>query len=107
MPTHPSCTLTIAGTPLEVQVLHAEIADPGPTLVFLHEGLGSVALWRDWPRQLCQRLGLAGLVYSRQGYGQSDARPDVRGEPRVVNGLAHGRLHQRAHLLQVAPGRAE
>jgi pimeloyl-ACP methyl ester carboxylesterase len=63
-----------------------------PTLVFLHEGLGSVALWRDWPRQLCQRLGLAGLVYSRQGYGQSDPRPDVRDEPRMVNGLAHGRL---------------
>ena len=63
-----------------------------PTLVFLHEGLGSVALWRDWPQKLCQRLGLPGLVYSRQGYGQSDARPDVRGEPRRVNGVAHGRL---------------
>lgn len=63
-----------------------------PTLVFLHEGLGSVALWRDWPQALCQRLGLPGLVYSRQGYGQSDARPDVRGEPRRVDGRTHGRL---------------
>ena len=31
-------------------------------------------------QQLCQRLNLPGLVYSRQGYGQSDQRPDVRGE---------------------------
>lgn len=63
-----------------------------PVLVFLHEGLGSVALWRDWPQKLCQRLGLPGLVYSRQGYGQSDIRPDVRGEPRSVGGVAQGRL---------------
>lgn len=82
--------IAVHGVALETQ----QISGPAdqPTLVFLHEGLGSVALWRDWPQQLCQRLGLAGLVYSRQGYGQSDARPDVRGEPRVVNGLTHGRL---------------
>ena len=33
-----------------------------PPLVFLHEGLGSVAMWKDFPHQLCQRLGLRGLV---------------------------------------------
>lgn len=60
-----------------------------PTLVFLHEGLGSVALWRDWPQKLCQTLGLAGLVYSRQGYGQSDARPDVRGSGRLQPDYMH------------------
>jgi pimeloyl-ACP methyl ester carboxylesterase len=43
-----------------------------PALVFLHEGLGSVSLWRGFPAQLCAALGLAGLVYSRAGYGQSD-----------------------------------
>jgi len=86
-----------------------------PVLVFLHEGLGSVALWRDWPQKLCQRLGLPGLVYSRQGYGQSDIRPDVRGEPRSVGGVAQGRLqpdymHHEARvvlpeLLRAFPGR--
>lgn len=44
---------------------------PGRPLVFLHEGLGSVAAWRDFPRMLCDRLQAPGLVYSRRGYGQS------------------------------------
>ena len=51
----------------------------GPTLVFLHEGLGSVAGWRGFPRALCDRLDAPGLVYSRRGYGRStplgQARP--------------------------------
>jgi pimeloyl-ACP methyl ester carboxylesterase len=46
-----------------------------PLLVFLHEGLGSVALWRDWPQQLCDAGGFRGLVYSRAGYGRSTPRP--------------------------------
>jgi pimeloyl-ACP methyl ester carboxylesterase len=41
-------------------------------LVFLHEGLGSVALWRDFPDKVARRLGAPALVYSRFGYGQSD-----------------------------------
>lgn len=45
-----------------------------PLLVFLHEGLGSVAMWRDWPRQLCNAGGFRGLVYSRPGYGSSTPR---------------------------------
>jgi pimeloyl-ACP methyl ester carboxylesterase len=56
------------------------IPEPAPApIVFLHEGLGSVAMWRDFPEQLCQATGRPGLVYSRRGYGQSDAVPDVRG----------------------------
>ncbi len=43
-----------------------------PALVLLHEGLGSVALWRDFPDKLAKRLGARSLVYSRLGYGQSD-----------------------------------
>lgn len=42
-----------------------------PVLVFLHEGLGCVALWRDFPDQLAQATGLPALVYSRIGYGGS------------------------------------
>jgi pimeloyl-ACP methyl ester carboxylesterase len=41
-------------------------------LVFLHEGLGSVALWRDFPDKVARRLGAPALVYSRFGYGRSD-----------------------------------
>ncbi len=45
-----------------------------PVIVFLHEGLGSVAMWRDFPALLCDRLGMRGLVYSRFGYGRSTPR---------------------------------
>lgn len=45
-----------------------------PLMVFLHEGLGSVSLWRDFPGQLCEALQCRGLVYSRPGYGQSTPR---------------------------------
>ncbi len=45
-----------------------------PVMVFLHEGLGSLAMWRDYPQQLCQALGVRGLVYSRPGYGRSTPR---------------------------------
>lgn len=42
-----------------------------PTLVFLHEGLGSIELWRAFPKQLCAETGLEGFLYDRQGYGKS------------------------------------
>src|SRR5207237_403451 len=43
-----------------------------PTLVFLHEGLGCVAMWRDFPERLAGETGCGALVYSRAGYGNSD-----------------------------------
>lgn len=51
-----------------------EAAHDAPIAVFLHEGLGSIAMWRDWPQTLCERLGMRGLVYSRPGYGLSTPR---------------------------------
>jgi pimeloyl-ACP methyl ester carboxylesterase len=42
-----------------------------PLVVFLHEGLGSVAMWKGFPQQLVDALGCRGLVYSRPGYGGS------------------------------------
>jgi pimeloyl-ACP methyl ester carboxylesterase len=44
-------------------------------VVFLHEGLGSISMWRDFPRTFCERHGLAGFVFSRYGYGGSTAKP--------------------------------
>ena len=49
-----------------------------PSLVFLHEGLGSISLWRDFPQRVAQAAGCRTLVYSRYGYGASD----VMAEPR-------------------------
>jgi len=43
-----------------------------PTIVLLHEGLGSVSLWRDFPKVLSDATGYGVFAYSRQGYGQSD-----------------------------------
>ena len=50
-----------------------------PTLVFLHEGLGSIRQWRDFPERVARATGCAALVYDRYGYGESE----VLAEPRV------------------------
>lgn len=47
-------------------------AEQAPTLVFLHEGLGSIAQWRDFPDRLAGATGCGALVYARLGYGRSD-----------------------------------
>lgn len=61
--------LTVRGKKIEAQ----QIGRPtGPTLVFLHEGLGSVGLWRDFPRMVADATGLGVFVYSRAGYGASE-----------------------------------
>jgi pimeloyl-ACP methyl ester carboxylesterase len=47
-----------------------------PLVVFLHEGLGSLSMWRDFPQQFCDAAQCRGLVYSRPGYGQSTPRAE-------------------------------
>ncbi len=100
---------------IQIDGIRLEIAHiPGPAdrapLLFLHEGLGSVAMWpqrgRDWPRELCAATGRAGWLYSRRGYGQSDPVADVRGPPRQDGAWHIGRhkpdyMHLEAH--QVLP----
>jgi pimeloyl-ACP methyl ester carboxylesterase len=46
----------------------------GPLMIFLHEGLGSLAMWKEFPQRLCAELACRGLVYSRPGNGRSSAR---------------------------------
>ena len=90
------------GVALEVR--HIATPNTDPTLapmVFLHEGLGSVAMWTqrgvDWPLAVCQATGRSGWVYSRRGYGQSDRPIDVRG----ANALTPDYLHHES--WQVLP----
>lgn len=64
----------VRGHRLEV-VWHGPGPAEAPTLVLLHEGLGCVAAWRDWPAALAAASGLGVLVYSRRGYGGSEPRP--------------------------------
>ena len=68
--------LELARGPVRIEYawLDAAPAD-APVMVFLHEGLGSLAMWRDYPAQLCAAARCRGLVYSRPGYGQSQPLP--------------------------------
>ena len=52
-----------------------------PVIVFLHEGLGSLAMWKDFPQTLCAAAGARGLVFSRYGYGRSTPRPPAEKWP--------------------------
>jgi pimeloyl-ACP methyl ester carboxylesterase len=52
----------------------------GPTLVFLHEALGSVRHWKDFPDALCAATGLPGLAYDRLGHGDSGSFERPRGK---------------------------
>lgn len=66
--------LTANGTKLEY-ACWGPAPDQAPTIVLLHEGLGCVALWRDFPAKLAAATGMGVLAYSRAGYGQSDGKP--------------------------------
>jgi pimeloyl-ACP methyl ester carboxylesterase len=95
--------IDIEGIDLEVAHIPGT-ADKAP-LVFLHEGLGSVAMWtqrgRHWPRELCERTGRAGWLYSRRGYGLSDPVADVRGAPRM-DGFWHIGRHEPDYMHREA-----
>ena len=81
-----------AGRPVRIE--HAFIAPQrvqAPLLVFLHEGLGSLAMWKDFPQRLCDALGWRGLVYSRPGFGRS--APRAAGE-RLQQDFMHRQAHE-------------
>lgn len=78
--------LTSAGHRLEYQWLTpahdplrpAQAEPASPALVFLHEGLGSLAMWKDFPARVVAATGCPALVYSRYGYGKSDRLRQAR-----------------------------
>ena len=70
--------VTAGGHRLEYHLIPAHQINR-PTLVLLHEGLGSVAMWRDFPARLAAATGCRTLVYSRYGYGQSDPLEEAFG----------------------------
>lgn len=67
--------------------------DAAPTIALLHEGLGCVALWRDFPTQLANATGWGVVAWSRAGYGQSDSCP----LPRPLD-------YQTREAMEVVPG---
>jgi pimeloyl-ACP methyl ester carboxylesterase len=66
----------IAGGRVETE--HIAVTHPRGTIVLLHEALGSVSHWRDFPQRLAERCGMNVLVYSRLGHGQSEGSPSIR-----------------------------
>ncbi|WP_170942401.1 alpha/beta fold hydrolase [Noviherbaspirillum denitrificans] len=74
MPEHVELQVEGRGVRLEyARILAAD--DGAPLIVFLHEGLGSLSMWGDWPQRLCRATNTRGLVFSRYGYGHSTPRP--------------------------------
>jgi pimeloyl-ACP methyl ester carboxylesterase len=90
--------ITAAGHALEYSLIEGSRAGAAfPTLVFLHEGLGSIRQWRDFPQKVAQATGCRALVYDRYGYGNSD----VLREPRVgVEFMHDGALNELPELLE-------
>ena len=66
--------LRAGGARLEIRWIGPAV-EGTPALVFLHEGLGSVSLWKDFPDRLAAETGCGALIYSRAGYGKSDPAP--------------------------------
>lgn len=69
----------IARTSLWIEEWDFSVDKTRPTLIFLHEALGSAALWKDYPARLCKTLACHGLVYDRIGHGQSAPFTEKRG----------------------------
>jgi pimeloyl-ACP methyl ester carboxylesterase len=67
-----------------------------PYLVFLHEGLGCIPFWKDFPRLLCESTGCPGLVYDRTGYGKSS--PFTR--PRTIHYLHESAREELPKILE-------
>jgi pimeloyl-ACP methyl ester carboxylesterase len=77
-----NASLTVGGGRLEL--LDIPGAAGAPPLVLLHEGLGSVGLWRDFPNALATASGRRTIAFSRYGHGQSDPPPHPR-TPRFMH----------------------
>jgi len=75
--------VTVASHRIEYERI-AVASVPRPTLVFLHEGLGSVAMWRDFPGRVAHAASCDAVVYSRYGYGRSDPLAEDRA-PRYMH----------------------
>ena len=75
--------IDVLGREIEVRMIPGA-ATGCPPLVFLHEGLGSVSLWRDFPDHVARKVGAPAMIYSRFGYGKSDGLKGPR-TPRFMH----------------------
>lgn len=95
---------------VEVGGVRLEVADwsgEGTPILMLHEGLGSVSMWRDFPARLAERTGRRVVAWSRRGYGRSEPLPQKRDPdymhreaalvPQLMDALGLGRAHFFGH----------
>lgn len=90
-------TVRAAGHRLQaerIEPVHATSEEP--VLIFLHEGLGSIAQWKEFPAQLCLACGLPGLIYERWGFGYSEPLSG----PRKMDYLRHEGLESLPEVLE-------
>ena len=96
--------LSAAGRRLEYAWLKGAEARRGaalPTLVFLHEGLGSIRQWRDFPASVANGTGCRALVYDRYGYGGSDVLRESRVGPQFMHDAALNELPEMLENLEI------
>jgi pimeloyl-ACP methyl ester carboxylesterase len=91
--------VAVAGRSLEYERIPGESGKP--VLVLLHEGLGSLRLWRDFPARLARATGCSALVYSRYGYGQSDVLEEPRRSVRFMHEEALEALPRLLGVLEI------
>jgi pimeloyl-ACP methyl ester carboxylesterase len=75
--------LTVDGVRLECRIVDGD----DPAVVYLHEGLGCVELWREYPWRIAELTGQRTVVYSRRGHGRSDPLESLR-SPTFMNAEA-------------------
>ncbi|GAB1342362.1 alpha/beta fold hydrolase [Gemmatimonas sp.] len=94
----PPCSVTVAEADqvigdhtLRVRTIRSTVpdADGRPTLVFLHDSLGCISTWRDFPEQMAAAQHCHALVYDRRGYGRSSSFPAAPRQPDYLENEAH------------------
>jgi pimeloyl-ACP methyl ester carboxylesterase len=90
---------TAAGRSIHYQWIEGEAAKP--TLVFLHEGLGSIGQWRDFPAKVVAATGCRALVYDRYGYGKSDVLAEKQRTVRFMHDEALNALPDLLKALDI------
>ena len=75
--------LNAAGHSIHYEWIEGDAARP--PLVFLHEGLGSIRQWRDFPAKVAAATGCRALVYDRYGYGQSEVLQEAKRDIRFMH----------------------
>ena len=90
--------LKVGGNKLNYEIINSEWFTPNePLLVFLHDGLGSIQQWGDFPKSLSNTTGFPALLYDRYGYGKSEKLT----KPHELNYFEHEALIVLPEVLKI------